>query len=74
MSMRKHIRAIMRGEAEKRGAKPSKWVKNQFDRYQIEKYGVERREINKAKSTRKRSAWKPHIELAVLVFKKKKNN
>lgn len=62
MSMRKHIRAMLRGEAEKMGAKPSKWVRSEFDRYQIKKYGVEKREINKAKGTHPKRRWKSRVE------------
>lgn len=61
MSMRKYIRAMSRGEAEKMGAKPSKWVRNEFDRYQIKKYGGKRRKINRAKGTHRRNTWKARI-------------
>ena len=61
MSMRKYIRAMIRGEAEKIGAKPSKWVNREFDRRQVKQYGVETREINKAKGTHPRSRWRLRI-------------
>lgn len=61
MSMRKHIRAMLRGKAEKMGAKPSKWVRSEFDRYQIKKYGDKRRKINRAKGTHRRRTWKARI-------------
>lgn len=62
MSMRKYIRAKLRGQAERMRAKPSKWVKSEFERHQIEKYGVERREINKAKGTHPKRRWKLRID------------
>ena len=66
MSMRKLIRASMRGQAERRGAKPSKWVSVEFDRYQIKKYGATKRAINKGRGTRKRSKWKEAIAYELL--------
>lgn len=66
MSMRKLIRASMRGEAERRGAKSSKWVSVEFDRYQIKKYGSTKRAINKGRGTRKRSKWKEAIAYELL--------
>lgn len=67
--MRKYIRAMLRGEAEKFGAKPSKWVNREFNRLQIKKYGVEKREINKAKGTHPKSRWKARIEFGLLKAK-----
>lgn len=63
--MRKYIREIMRNDAKKQKTKPSKWVRYLFDKKQVKKYGQERRSINKAKGTHKRSTWKQRIELFV---------
>lgn len=65
MSMRKYIRGMIRGEAEKIGAKPSKWVNREFDRRQVKKYGVERREINKEIGTQPKSRWKSRIKIGL---------
>lgn len=66
MSMRKYIRAMLRGKAEKIGAKPSKWVNREFDRRQVKKYGVEKREINKEIGTQPKSRWKSRIKVGLL--------
>lgn len=71
MSKRKHIRAILRGEAEKIGAKPSKYVNKEFDRRQIKKYGAAVREINKAKGTHPKRRWRVRVETAIAKIKKK---
>ena len=59
---RKIIRNGMRREAEFHGAKASKFVKNEFDRYQIKKVGATVRKLNQAKGTHKRRTWKTRIE------------
>lgn len=69
MSMRKYVRAMLRGEAEKIGAKPSKYVNREFNRLQIKKYGETEREVNKAKGTHPQSRWKARIEFALLKAK-----
>lgn len=66
MGMRKYIRAMLHGEAEKIGAKPSKYVNREFDRRQVEKYGVEKREINKARGTSPKSKWSQRTKLGLL--------
>jgi hypothetical protein len=63
MSTRKHIRSRLRANAERIGAKPSRYVSREFDAYQIKKYGSTVRTINKAKSTHKRKTWKMRIVL-----------
>ena len=60
--MRKYIREIMRNNARKQKIKPSKWVRSEFDRKQVKKFGLKRRTINKAKGTHKRSIWKQRTE------------
>ena len=65
MSTRKYVRGMIRREAERKKIKPSKWVNREFDRIQIKKYGVEQREINKAKGTNKKSTWRPRIAFAI---------
>ena len=66
MSMRKYIRAMLRGKAEKIGAKPSKYVNREFDRMQIKKHGVEKREINKARGTAPKRKWKARTEIGLM--------
>lgn len=58
---RKLIRNAMRHEGEKYSSKPSKYLRNAFDRYQIKKYGGKRRKINQAKGTHRRRTWKTRI-------------
>ena len=72
MSMRKYIRAMIRGEAEKIGAKPSKWVNREFDRRQVKKYGVEKREINKEIGTQPKSRWKSRIKIGLMNARNRK--
>lgn len=63
--MRKHIRNRLRARAESMGVKPSRYVKQEYDRYAVEKYGATRRKINKAKGTHKQKTWSNRIELVV---------
>lgn len=66
MGKRKYIRAMLRGEAEKIGAKPSKYVNREFDRIQIKKYGIEKREINKARGTAPKRRWRALTEIGIM--------
>ena len=61
MSKRKDIRNLIRAKAEQIGAKPSKYLAENFDKYQRQKYGSIARTINKCKSTKKRKTWKARI-------------
>lgn len=63
--MRKFIRNKLRAEAEKMGVKPSLYVRNEFNRYQVKKYGVTKRLINQAIGTHKRKTWKMRINAVV---------
>lgn len=65
MSARKLIRNMFRIEGARRGVKPSRYVANRFNRYQVEKYGEIVRRINQAKSTHKRATWKNRIASVV---------
>lgn len=58
---RKLIRNAMRHEGEKFSSKPSKYLRNAFDRYQIKKYGGKVRKINQAKGAHRRRTWKARI-------------
>ena len=62
---RKFIRNTMRHAAEKKGVKASKWVRNEWDRYQRKKVGGKKRAINKAKGTLPRRKWRMWIKLAL---------
>ena len=63
--MRKILRSIIRESAKQENAKPSRWLRVAFDTYQSEKYGVENRKVNQAKSTHKKSVWGSRIALLV---------
>lgn len=72
MSTRKYVRGMLRREAERKKIKPSKWVNREFDRIQIKKYGIEQRELNKAKGTHKKSSWRTRFELAIMKAKERR--
>lgn len=72
MSTRKYVRGILRHEAERKKIKPSKWVNREYNRLQIKKYGIERREINKATGTHKKSTWRARIALAIVEAKERR--
>lgn len=59
--IRKVIRNGMRHDAEKKGVKASKWVRNAWDRYQLKKVGAKKRRINQAKGARPRRTWRQSI-------------
>lgn len=65
MTTRKHIRKMLRATAERTGVKPSLYVRREFDRYQVKKYGEKVRRINQAKGTHKRITWKTRINDAI---------
>lgn len=60
--MRKHIRSILRHNAEKHHLKPSAHVAAAWDDFQIKKVGRTRRRINQAKGTAPKGKWKQRIE------------
>ena len=59
--MRKFIRKMLRGKAEKMGVRPSLYVRSEFDRRQAKKYGRIARRINQAKGTHIRRTWRTRI-------------
>lgn len=61
--MRKFIRNRLRNQAEKMGVKSSRYVKSEFDRLQVKKYGFDNRRKNQAKGTHKYSTWRMRISL-----------
>lgn len=62
--MRKYRRMVLRMQAaNKLKAKPSKFVKKMWERYQIKKYGTSAVAINRARGTHKKSTWKQRIDL-----------
>ena len=61
--MRKYIRSIIRKDAKKENAKPSRWVKISFDVHQRKKYGSKIRVANQAKGTHKMHLWGSRIAL-----------
>lgn len=61
MSSRKIIRNGFRRQAEILKVKPSTWVHNMFEKFQIKKYGEKLREINVDKGTHPKRTWKNRI-------------
>lgn len=70
--MRKYRRAILKASAEKLHAKPSKYVREMWERYQAKKYGIQTLIANKAKGTRKKHLWKEHVALALTNYNKRR--
>ena len=60
--MRKHIRYIMRVQAEKNGFKPSKAVHQLWYRYQEKKFNHQQHLAHIARGTRPKSKWKAAYE------------
>lgn len=70
MNSRKIRRNGMRKIAEFRGFKPSKYVHDTWEKFQISllgggEKGVKRRAINQAKGSRLKKNWRTNIEAAV---------
>ena len=65
MSTRKFIRNMFRKEAERNGVKASRYIRRNFDSYQINKYGAIVRTKNKCKGTHKRNVWRSRILLEI---------
>ena len=61
--MRKIVRSMIREDAKREKAKPSRWLKIAFDTHQIKKYGVANRKKNQAKGTHKKYLWPSRIAL-----------
>jgi hypothetical protein len=61
--MRKYIRAMMRAQARKEKASPSKWVKAAFHHRQTKKYGAKQRTFNHAVGTHKKKLWQSRVAL-----------
>lgn len=59
--MRKHIRYMMRHEAERTGKKPSKFVNAAWNTRQIARVGWTRRRMNVAKGTAPKRKWAARI-------------
>ena len=59
--MRKYIRKLLRSNAEKIGVKASRYVRSEFGRLQIKKYGRDKACINQLKGTHKRKLWRSRI-------------
>ena len=61
--MRKYIRNILRADAKKEKAKPSRWLRAAWQVHQDKKYGVERRKANQAKGTHPKHLWGSRVAL-----------
>ena len=61
--MRKHIRAIIRAEGERKHLKPSRWVKACWEHLQHKRCGVNGRKLNQVKGTHKKYLWRTRIAL-----------
>ena len=62
--MRKIIRSMIKAEAKREKAKPSRWLKVSFDSRQRKIYGSDTRKVNQAKGTHKKRLWPSRIALA----------
>lgn len=62
--MRKYIRYKLRKKAEDLGVKASEYVRNEFNKMQIKKYGYLKRKKNQLKGTHKRKTWKNRVNFA----------
>jgi hypothetical protein len=54
---------MIREDAKRQKAKPSRWLKIAFDTYQSKKYGVDNRKKNQAKGTHCRKVWPSRVAL-----------
>ena len=61
MNDRQCQRNALRVQAERLGVKPSRYIRKEFERIQVKKYGQIRRAINQAKGTHTRRTWKQRI-------------
>lgn len=69
--MRKYQRAILRAQAEKKQrCKPSKYVNEEWTKYQLSFRSAKDVAMNKAKSTKKKKNWKERISFALARLKK----
>lgn len=60
--MRKHIRNLMRVQAEKENYKPSRAIAQLWNNLQIKRYGIKKRCANKARGTLPKHKWKSSYE------------
>lgn len=60
--MRKHIRNLMRVQAEKQSYTPSKAVNQLWNNLQIKRYGLQKRLANQARGTLPKRKWKNAYE------------
>ena len=61
--MRKYIRELIRQDAKKEKAKPSRWLKIAFDTRQNRIYGSAKRKVNQAVGTHGRKLWRSRIAM-----------
>lgn len=59
--IRKIIRNMIRAEGERDGAKGSRYLSREFDKYQTRKYSPNVRRANQCRGTHKRGTWKARI-------------
>lgn len=70
--MRKYLRYGLRILAERRGAKPSAYVRNEWDKFQRRRYGIEGRAANVAIGTKPKRKWRPGLFRAVLTLRRRR--
>lgn len=63
--MRKYQRSILKAQAEKKRCKVSKYVHDEWTKYQLSFRSPKQVAMNKARGTRKKSTWKEHVSFAL---------
>lgn len=67
--MRKYLRYGLRISAERSGAKPSAYVRSEWDKLQRRRYGAEGRAANVAIGTKPKRKWRPDEHRARLTLR-----
>lgn len=68
--IRQYQRAILRARAEKKKAKPSRYVHDQWTKHQLSFRTSEVVALNKARSTHKKKNWKERVSFAMAKLRK----
>jgi hypothetical protein len=70
--MRKYLRYRLRKEAERKGLKPSRYVREVWDDVQKRRYGAEGRAANVAIGTKPKRKWRPGLFRAVRTLRRRR--
>ena len=68
--MRKYQRAILKAQAEKKKCKASKYVHEEWVKYQLSFRTPKEVAINKGRATHKKKNWKEHVSFMLAKLKK----